>query len=562
MFSRAVVFGIFLVSTTAAFAQQSDTGSFLNLVRDAQEKSQAQDWAAAIPLWKQVVAINPHVARFWYSLATAQMNAGPNREAIPSLEKSLELGARNLWLIAYQLAQVHALLKERDAALKWLDRAIELGFRNREAVRGDPTFAFLKDEPRFKSLTVQIDAARMSRTEGWRFDLTFLENEVKRMHYQPFHKVSQVQFETELKRLREDVPGLTDNQVVVRLMRVMSLIGDGHTGVFPEFVPGWRQAVPLQFELFHEGLFVIAADQKYAELVGTRVLSFGGQPAEQVIQAVGPIISRDNDQGILRGVVNFIRYPQVLNALGLVPQSDRMDLTVRDAEGKTRSVMVAAIENDSAFSRIAGHPQWSTAYQMTPGPDPLYLKDRRTNYWFEHLPDKKTVYFQFNLVVNSSTEPLNAFVERLLKFVDEHDIEKLIIDMRWNNGGNGTLLMPLINGLIRSKVNRTGRLFVIVGKYTFSAAIPAAAWIEKHTNAIFVGEPTPSGPNVIAESNIITLPYSRTSVSISDFFWQGSWPNDRRTWIAPLHFIPPSFEAYRAKRDPALELILAYPADN
>jgi hypothetical protein len=190
------------------------------------------------------------------------------------------------------------------------------------------------------------------------------------------------------------------------------------------------------------------------------------------------------------------------------------------------------------------------------------LKDRRTNYWFEHLPDKKAVYFQFNLVVNSSTEPLNVFVERLLKFVDEHDIEKLIIDMRWNNGGNGTLLMPLVNGLIRSKVNRTGRLFVMVGKYTFSAAIPAAAWIERHTNAIFVGEPTPSGPNVIAESNIITLPYSRTSVSISDFFWQGSWPNDRRTWIAPLHFVPPTFAAYKAKRDPAMELILSYPTDN
>jgi hypothetical protein len=560
IFSHAVVIALILVSTTAAFAQQSDTGSFLKLVRDAQEKSQAQDWAAAIPLWKQVVATNPHMARFWYALATAQINAGANREAIPSLEKSLELGARSLWLIAYQLAQVHALLQEKDAALKWLDRAIELGFRRREGIRSDPTFAFLKDEPRFKSLTAQIDASRMSRTEGWSLDLTFLESEVKRMHYQPFRKVSQVEFETEVKRLREDVPRLTDNQVVVRLMRVMSLIGDGHTGVFPDFVPGWRQAVPLQFELFQEGLFVIAADPKYAELVGARVLRFGGQTAEQVIQAVGPIISRDNDQGILRSVVSFIRYPQILNALGQVPQSDRMELTVRDANGKTRSVSVAAVEIDSDFSRIAGHPKWITAYQTTPGPDPLYLKDRRTNYWFEHLPDKKTVYFQFNLVVNNSSEPLNVFLERLFKFVDEHDIEKLIIDMRWNNGGNALMLMPLINGLVRTeKINRTGHLFVIESRYTFSAAIPAAAWIERHTNAIFVGEPTPSGPNVIAESNIITLPYSRTSVSISDFFWQGSWPNDRRTWIAPLHFVPPSFEAYKAKRDPALELILAYP---
>lgn len=558
----AVIIALFLGSAASASAQQQDAPSFLNVLRQANEKSQAQDWAAAIPLWERVVSINPNVSRFWYALATAQINAGEFRKAIPSLEKSLDLGARSLWLIAYQLAQVHAQLKEKDPTLKWLDRSIELGFRNREGIRNDQTFAFLKDDPRFKFLTAEIDAARMSRTEGWHHDLLFVESEVKRMHYQPFRKVSQAQFETELRRLRDDIPRLTDNQIVVRLMRVMSLIGDGHTGAFPDFVPEWRQAVPLQFELFQEGLFVIAADPKYAELVGTKVLRFGGQPAEQVIQTVGPIISRDNQQGVVRSVVSFIRYPQILNALGLVPQSDRMELTVRDADGKTRSVTVTAIEIDSAFSRIAGHPKWITAYEKTPGPMPLYLKDRRTNYWFEHLPEKKTVYFQFNLVVNSSTEPLNAFVERLFKFVDEHDVEKLVIDMRWNNGGNALLLMPLINGFVRSKVNRPGHLFVIVGRYTFSAAIPAAAWIERHTNAIFVGEPTPSGPNVIAESNIITLPYSRVRVSISDLYWQGSWPIDRRTWIAPLHFVPPSFEAFKAKRDPALELILNYPDGN
>ena len=558
----AVVIALLLGTAASAAAQPQNAGSFLNVLRDAQEKSQAQNWAAAIPLWEQVVATNPHVARFWYALATAQINAGENRKAIASLEKSLDLGARNLWIIAYQLAQVHALLREKEPTLKWLDRSITLGFRNREGIRNDQTFAFLRDDPRFKSLTAEIDATRMSRTEGWRHDLSFLETEIKRMHYSPFHKVSPSDFERAARQLRDEVPRLTDNQIIVRLMRLMSLIGDGHTGTFPDLIRSWPQALPLQFGLFHEGLYVISADAKYTNLVGAQVLRIGQHTPEQVIQAVAPSVSEDNEQGITRGVVNFVRYPQLLNGLGLQSQSDRIELTVRDAEGQTRTASVIAEQVDSQFDRIFGHPKWTNVYEKTPGPMPLYLKDRRVNYWFEHLPDKKTVYFQFNLVVNNSSEPLNAFVERLFKFVDETDVEKLIIDMRWNNGGNATLLMPLINGLVRSKVNRTGRLFVIVGRYTFSAAIPAAAWIERHTNAIFVGEPTPSGPNVIAESNIITLPYSRVPVSISDFFWQGSWPNDRRTWIAPLHFVPPSFEAFKAKRDPALELILAYPTAN
>jgi hypothetical protein len=33
---------------------------------------------------------------------------------------------------------------------------------------------------------------------------------------------------------------------------------------------------------------------------------------------------------------------------------------------------------------------------------------------------------------------------------------------------------------------------------------------------------------------------------------------DYRTWVAPLLYAPPSFELYKANRDPALEAILAY----
>jgi hypothetical protein len=54
----------------------------------------------------------------------------------------------------------------------------------------------------------------------------------------------------------------------------------------------------------------------------------------------------------------------------------------------------------------------------------------------------------------------------------------------------------LIHRLIRSdKINQAGRLFVVVGRYTFSAGMMLAAEIERHTDAVFVGEPTASSAN-------------------------------------------------------------------
>jgi hypothetical protein len=131
--------------------------------------------------------------------------------------------------------------------------------------------------------------------------------------------------------------------------------------------------------------------------------------------------------------------------------------------------------------------------------------------------------------------------------------------MRWNNGGNTFLSRPLLYGLIKSdKVNKQGKLFVIIGRRTFSAAQNTSTFFERHTNAIFVGEPTGSSPNFVGEETPFTLPYSKITVNVSDLYWQSSWPQDYRTWIAPQIYAPPTFAAYHANRDPAMEAIMLY----
>jgi hypothetical protein len=550
---------LFAVGQFTAMAQQPDPGAFVSTVRQAQERSQASDWRSAVPLWEKVVSTNPYVASSWYPLATAQYNAGEYRKAAASYEKAFDLGAGRLFTIALDVARSYAMLREKEPTLKWIARSIELGLRSRDRFRTDPAFEFLRTDPQYKKLAAEVDTSKMSRTEGWRYDLAFLAEETKRMHVSPFKKVSQAQFDGEVRKLHSDIPNLTDEQIITRLMRLMEPIGDGHTGIFPAFITTWRSA-PLQLELFEEGMYVIGADPKYRDIVGGRVVKIGEHTPEDVIKTVAPIISKDSEQGINRSVVDFIRYPALLKGLGLLPQSESLTLTVRDAAGKTRDIAIPAVELPTGHSRIDGHPTWVTVHQSAGAPLPLSMKDRRTNYWFERLPNSKTVYFDFNLVVNMQAESLSAFLERFFRYVDENDIDRVIIDMRWNNGGNTMLMRPLVNGVIsRPKINRPGRLFVVVSRYTFSAAVNVAAALEQNTNAILVGEPTPTGPNNIAESNIIILPYSGVRASISDIYWQNSWPFDTRTWIAPGLFVPRTFEAYKANRDPVMETILAYP---
>ena len=134
--------------------------------------------------------------------------------------------------------------------------------------------------------------------------------------------------------------------------------------------------------------------------------------------------------------------------------------------------------------------------------------------------------------------------------------------MRWNNGGNTYLSRPLVNRIIRSdKVNQPGKLFVIIGRRTFSAAQNTATYLERYTNAIFVGEPTGSSPNFVGEETPFSLPYSKILANVSDLYWESSWPQDQRMWLAPQVYVSPTFADFRAGRDAALEAILHYPVE-
>ena len=549
-FMAGLLLAVITVLVPRAQAQDSPVTAYQNLLREAQAKVAAKDYAAAQPLWEKVVEANPHERRNWIGYASALYEAKEYRKAIVAYQKWIELGASYPWDAPYNIACCYALLGDKENALKWLEQALELGYRNLQHARTDEDFASLRDHPKYREMVALADTGKMTRDEGWRYDLMFLARELKRVHFDPFKKVSKEEFDGYVKKLHADIPKLSDAQVTVGLMKLLQMMGDGHTTM--------RQAqatpsqLPLQFYLFTEGLYITAAAPEHAELAGARVLKFGDAPVDKVLAAMESIVSRDNSIWVKFIGVNLMRTPLVLNGLGLIPAADKVALTIIDAKGETRAVTVAAGPGGPNAS-------WVTARKGATLPDPLTMKNRQAPYWFEYLADSKTVFFQYNSVQNMQGEPLTAFCDRLFKFINENDVERLVIDMRWNSGGNNFLNRPIVHGLIRNeKINRRGKLFVIVGRQTFSAAMNGATDIERHANAIFVGEPTGSSPNFVGETVGFQLPYSKLTGSISDLYWQSSVAMDFRTWIAPTVYAPPSFELFRQNRDPAMEAILNY----
>jgi len=406
-------------------------------------------------------------------------------------------------------------------------------------------------------------AVNEAEARMWREDLAYMAREMEARHKNLFHTMTRGQFEGAVKGLHDRIPALARHQIIVEMARIAALVGDGHTNVAPTRDPkiGFR-SLPVKLYLFKDGLFVRAAERGHAGLAGARVLKVGGATPSEAVARVREIVGRDNEQDVRFFAPFLLAMPEVLHALGLSDSAEAAEFTF-EKDGRRQVLTLRPsgpadlLPPDTDLSWLPKEG-WVDMRDAAAAPPPLWLRNPRDKFWFEYLPDSKAVYVQLNEVGNKEGESLAAFSERLFSFVEANPVEKLILDLRLNRGGNGMLLRPLEIGLIKSKLDRPGRLFTLIGRSTWSASQFLLNRMEKYTNTLFVGEPSGSKGNVYGDSRKITLPNSGVTVRVSVYYWQDWAPWDTRLWTAPHLTAELSSEDYRNNSDPALKAALGY----
>jgi tetratricopeptide (TPR) repeat protein len=347
------------------------------------------------------------------------------------------------------------------------------------------------------------------------------------------------------------------------MARIVAMVEDGHTNIAPTRDPqiGFR-SLPIKLYLFANGLFVRAARREQSDLLGARVVKIGNAPVEEATARVRDIIGRDNEMDVKFFAPHLLTMPEILNALGLTENMEAISFTVEQG-GQRREVLLktegqADLIPPDTDTTWMPKPGWVDMRDAATAAAPLWLKDPANKFWFEYLKESQTLYVQLNQVADKDTETLADFAKRLFAFAAANSVEKLVLDLRLNRGGNGTLLRPFEIGLIKSKLDQPGKLFTIMGRSTWSAAQFLLNHLEKYTNTLFVGEPSGSKGNIYGDSRKITLPNSGITVRASVYYWQDWNPWDTRLWTAPHLTAELTSEDYRANVDPALKAILSY----
>jgi hypothetical protein len=386
--------------------------------------------------------------------------------------------------------------------------------------------------------------AASSNDSAWRADIDYIVSELPRLHKDAFFHVSRTDFEAAAAALRSEIPSLGDGQVVARMTRLVAMIGDAHTTL-----SGYPFArYPIRMYWFEEGFHVTRATLAHADLLEARLLSIDGLPVEEAASRVAPFLSHENESWRKELTPSALVTADILAAAGVAesPAKARFMFVARDG---------ALLERELGALDASATEQWSDSPDGINVPLALPYRNASHYYWYEYLPAERTLYVKYNVCRDDPGRPFLSFGEELGAVVAEKAVDRIVLDMRHNGGGNSAVLQPLITGVqTLPGINQRERFFVIIGRRTFSSAMLNAMQLDDQTNATFLGEPTGGKPNSYGEVLSVNLPNSQLRLQYSTRFFQMA-PGEDPPSFAPDVILEPSADDYFAGRDRVLQWI-------
>jgi len=392
-----------------------------------------------------------------------------------------------------------------------------------------------------------------------------------------FDPEARQQFRHVIADLQSTVDRKTDEQIIVELAKAVALAKNAHTRLYLLRNRSELRRYPIRVWWFVDGLYVVRTTPEYSELLGAKILRVGGRPVEQVKQSVDPLFAGNPSWHKYMSAYS-ITSPDVLSGLGLVGSDGSAEIEFRNSLGKKGRRQLeplplhrSDLPNESWWDLCPARPRddgtWVSALSTDAARLPLYLQNTERQYWSQYLSQPRIFYIQFNRALNAPTgESLAEFGTRVLKELQATTADKIVVDLRFNTGGDLTIGRTFIERLTVQANERKIKVYVIVGRATFSAGLFHALQLRQEAHAILVGEPVGDEMDFWSEGGNVLTPNSRLSLHYADRFHSMSAverPEFKQYLVTdtdlsvasaePDIFVKMSARDYFAGRDAALE---------
>lgn len=400
----------------------------------------------------------------------------------------------------------------------------------------------------------------------WPADLARFQRELPARHPNLFFSLERAGFERQLAQLREDLPQLSPLATTLRLQEIAVALGDDHTGVDWTQFAAREPAIPLGIHWFRDGWRVLSIQPEQSALLGRKLVAIGGVPMPEVEKRFARILSRDNPWLVKHRMSRFVGIAGVLAFLQLATSSEVVYTTLGE-EGQPLDTRLAYLPRAAAGAVRRA--------EFQPARMPYGWANQRPILRGKLLAQDRILYVHYNRCEGrgvaerrgdtAAAARLPSLAEGFARMTTEirsalaaDQADKLVIDLQFNPGGASDFGTRFAEELATIETLREpGRVFVIIGRRTFSSAIINALDFKQQLGAVLVGEPASGTPNHFGEVREFTLPSSGLRVFCSTKrFGETNGPFEP---LRPDVVAEMSFSDYAAGIDPALEAIKRQP---
>ena len=162
---------------------------------------------------------------------------------------------------------------------------------------------------------------------------------------------------------------------------------------------------------------------------------------------------------------------ELLHGLGLVDDPAKPGLVLERPDGSRVTVDPAPELPDDGFGlETVGSLEGDANEAVARRAEPVWTRIDKAS---------KTFVLSYNDYTETDLQPA---LEAMDAALDDGSAERVVIDMRYLQGGNGSLASPLIEAVKSDdRINRPGGLSVLIGRENFSAGTVVAGALDRET---------------------------------------------------------------------------------
>ncbi len=378
-------------------------------------------------------------------------------------------------------------------------------------------------------------------------DLDYFCDMLEEHHTNLYAFVSQEDFTAAKQQIAEKIPSMTESEFYCALRHLLSLVGDAHTNVAYTDSP-YRHVRILGFGIsqFNDDWRLMRLEGRNEDYLGYCLTAINDVPIDEVLAKVKTIVSSDNDVWARQQSSEIINVLETLQYLGIADKdTESVTLQVKkDIDGPAQDFVVHAMNEEQFRSaKIVSAPAKETP---TAPNDP---------YYSARTLDQTTFLIQYNTCAESPDMPMSDFIKQVSHDIQDGSYSKVVLDMRYNSGGNSTVFEPMIVRLIDLKRAEGFEVYVLIGRNTFSAAVTNTVQSQRHLDATLVGTPTGGSVNFYSEVKAFTLRHLPIEVYYSTQYSE-MMPGYDKDSLYPDIAVDYTYEDYVNGIDPEIETVL------